>query len=182
MGNTQSQMLCVSCWRWGTKYPDAYVDKLRASVARNLSLPYEFRVFTPEPEDQGLTQIPGCFARLRAFDPAWQAAQGFGPGDRIVCLDLDLVVTGSLNLLLSRPEPFAILSGVNSANPCRMNGSVWWTAAGYRPDVWSDFSVGAVSRLPCHDFPDDQLWLEHKLPDGAEITTADGVYAFQKRG
>lgn len=174
--------LTVCTWSWGSKYGPEYVDRLRASVARNLDQPYEFRVFTPEPEDAHLTEIKGCFCRLRAFDPEWQALQGIEPGDRIVTLDLDLIVTGSLDPLFDRPEPFAILSGVNSANPCWANGSVWWTTAGFRPDVWSSFDLDAANALPAYEFADDQLWLAHKLPDAGRITADDGVYAFQKPG
>lgn len=174
--------LIVSTWSWGSKYGPEYLERLKAGVARNLSLPYEFRVFHPEPEDMHLTAIPGCFARLRVFDPEWQARQGINEGDRIVCLDLDLVVTGVLDDLFSRPEHFAILSGVNSANPCWANGSVWWTTAGYRPDVWSDFSLEAANKLLAYEFADDQLWLADKLPDAGRITLEDGVYAFQKPG
>lgn len=173
--------LIISTWLWGSKYPQFYVERLAGSVARNLRQPHEFRVFTPEPADEYLTEIKGCFCRLRAFDPEWQARQGIEPGDRIVTLDLDLIVTGSLDELFSRPEPFAILSGVNSANPCWANGSVWWTTAGYRPDVWSSFDLDAANALPAYEFADDQLWLAHKLPDAGRLTDADGCYAFQKR-
>lgn len=175
-------MLIISTWRWGSRYPSHYVDKLRASVARNLSLPYEFRVFTPEPEDKGLTEIRGCFARLRAFDPTWQAAQGLNPGDRVVCLDLDLVVTGSLDLLFSRPEPFGILQGVNASNPGKFNGSFWWTTAGYRPDVWSEFSPERAARFPFFDFPDDQSYLEAMIPEAGAVGPPEGCYGFCKPG
>lgn len=175
--------LLITTWSWGAKYADHYRERLAAAVARNLTWKHEFRVLSPEPEDEQLTNIPGCFARLRAFDVAWQQRQGLKPGDRIVCLDLDLIVTGRLDDMLARPEPFAILSGVNASNPCWANGSVWWTTAGYRPDVWTDFSLDAASALPgIYEFADDQLWLAHKLPDAGRITGADGVFAFQKRG
>lgn len=172
--------LVIGVWRWGSKYGDEYVDRLRAGVARNLTQAYEFRVFTPKEEDRGLTAIPGCFARLRMFDPAWQAEHGIT--GRLVCMDLDMIITGPLDALFDRPEPFAILSDVNASNPCWANGSLWWTTAGYRPDVWSDFSLAAAQALPgIHEFADDQLWLSNKLPDAGRITDADGCYAFQKK-
>lgn len=174
--------LVISTWTWGSKYNAEYRDRLAAGVARHLSQPHEFRIFEPEPEDRHLTEIPGCFARLRAFDPDWQARQGLAPGDRLVCLDLDLIITGSLDGLFDRPEPFGILQGVNASNPGKFNGSVWWTAAGYRPDVWSDFSLEAAAKVPHFEFPDDQAWLEAKLPDAAAIGPADGVYGFCKPG
>jgi hypothetical protein len=172
--------LLITTWSWGTKYGPEYVERLRAAVARNLTWRHEFRVLEPEPEDMHLTAVPGCFARLRAFDVAWQRRQGMKPGDRIVCLDLDLIVTGRLDDMLARPEPFAILQGVNG-HAGRFNGSVWWTMAGYRPDVWSDFSLEAAAKVPHAEFPDDQAWFEAKMPDAGALGAEEGVFAFQKR-
>lgn len=175
-----SSRLIVSTWLWGTTYGPEYVDRLRAGVGRNLRQPHEFRVFTPEPEDLYLTEIKGCFARLRAFNPEWQARNGIT--GRLVCLDLDLIVTGALDDLFSNPAPFGILQGVNASNPGKFNGSIWWTTAGYRPEVWSDFSLGAAAKVPHFSFPDDQAWLEAKLPDAASIGPAQGAYAMHKPG
>lgn len=173
--------LVISTWVWGDKYGADYVAKLAAGAARNLSIPHEFRLFTPPAEDAYLTQEKGCFARLRAFDPEWQAANGIEPGDRIVCMDLDLVITGSLDDLFDRQEPFTIMQGVNTANPCPFNGSLWMLEAGYRPDVWGEFSLDLAAKVPFYEFPDDQGWLADMLPDAGSFGPEDGVYAFQKR-
>lgn len=176
-------MLHVITWSWGSKYPGHYVERLRAGVGRNLDQEFRFFVCKPRAEDEHLTKIPGCFARLRTFDPAWQAAQGIDPGDRIVCLDLDLIVTGSLDEVFDREDGFTILQGVNSANPCPFNGSVWMLRAGYRPDVWSDFSVEAAGKVPFYEFPEDQAWFAAKMPDaGAWGPHQDGVFAMGKPG
>lgn len=171
-------------WHWGGKYPWAYVDRLAAGVARHLQQPHRFLVCNPDPRDAALTEIPGCFARLRAFDPEWQAAKGIAPGDRILNLDLDMVVTGALDPLIGQQArtPFAILQGVNAANPNPYNGSVWMMTAGYRPDVWSDFSIEAAEAVPFYAFPDDQAWFHAKMPNAGSWTPADGVYGFQKPG
>lgn len=174
-------MIHVVTWRWGSKYGSHYVDRLRAGVARHLPAA-RFIVATPAPEDRHLTEIPGCFARLRVFDPAWQAANGIAAGETIVSLDLDMVVTGSLAGLFDGPEPFSILQGVNAANPCRYNGSVWKLRAGYLPDVWSEFSLEAVEAVTVAEFPDDQRWFEYMMPDAGAYGPADGVYGFCKPG
>jgi hypothetical protein len=175
--------LIVSCWRWGSAYSDEYVDKLRAGVARHLKQPYEFKVFAPEPEDEYLTQIPGCMARLRLWDTDWQAAQGIEHGDRLVTLDLDLVVTGPLDELFDRPHPFTILGHANSANPCVYNGSVQMLRAGYRPDMWTDFSLALVNKLPHYQFPDDQGYLFARLGGEAiwDCGPRSGIWSFKKR-
>lgn len=174
--------LIVGTWLWGSKYGAHYVERLAAGVARHLKQPHRFVVFHPSDEDEYLTQMPGCFARLRAFDPDWQKAQGIKPGDRIVCMDLDLIVTGHLDPLFDRPEEFVILQGANSSNPCPYNGSLWLLRAGYRPDVWADFSVEAASKIRFDAFTDDQAWFWHKMPKAAgwKAGPQSGVYAFQK--
>jgi hypothetical protein len=171
--------LILTTWVWGDKYGPDYIAKLEGSIARNMTEPYEFRVIRT---DDPLIHEKGCFARLRAFDPYWQAEQGFMPGDRIVCMDLDLVVTGSLDGLFDRPEPFVILTGVNSSNPCPYNGSLWMLRAGYRADVWGDFSLEAAAKVPFDSFPDDQAWMAAKLPDAGAFGPETGVYGFHKPG
>jgi hypothetical protein len=176
-------MLTVSTWLWGRKYGDQDVARLRAGIARHLKQDHHrFVVFRPEPEDEFLTRIPGCFARLRMFDPAWQARHAIV--DRLVCVDLDVVVTGELDRLFDRPEPFVILGGANAANPCPFNGSLMMLRPGYRPDVWEDFSIDAARQMPFYEFPDDQGWLHHKIPDAAtwQAGPESGIFAFKKPG
>jgi hypothetical protein len=126
--------------------------------------------------------VPGCFARLRTFDPEWQKAHGIVSCERIVCLDLDLIVTGSLDGLFESLLGFSILQGVNAANPCPYNGSVWSLIAGYRADIWQEFSLDAAAKVPFYSFPDDQAYFAAKIPLAGKIGPADGVYAFKKPG
>lgn len=174
-------VLTVVVWHWGTKYPVYYVDRLISAVGRHLPTA-RVLIAEPEQEDLPLTKIPGCFARLRTFDPAWQKARGIVEGERVVVLDLDLVITGNLQKVFHRSEPFVILQGVNSVNPCPYNGSVWMLSAGYRPDVWSEFSIEAASKVPFYAFPDDQAWFYHMMPTAGAFTPAHGVYGFMKPG
>lgn len=177
-------MLHVGPFFWGSKYGPEYVERLRAGVARHLNGEYRWHVFSPDPRDEYLTEIKGCFCRLRAFDPEWQTKNGIVPGDRIVSIDLDAIVTGSLDPLFDRPEPFVILQNVNSSNPCPMNGSIWMLTAGYRPDVWHDFSLDAADKITKFEFADDQGWFWHKMPDAAGWNAGpeSGIYGFQKKG
>jgi len=167
-------------FKWGKKYGPEYVDRLKAGLERHLKQEFKFCVIAPQEEDEPLTKIPGCFARLRAFSPEWQERHGLS--GRIVCIDLDVVITGSLDVLFDRPEPFVILSGANSSNPCPVNGSLWMLRSGYRPDVWSDFSIARSYEVKFDSFPDDQAWFWAKMPDFASWACGpkSGVYAFQK--
>lgn len=185
--------LLITTWKWGNKYSLNDVRKLRAGIDRHLRTEHYFTVFSDSSRGLSTTEyrpirnvdllaVKGCFARLRLFDPEIQEELGICAGDRIVCIDLDVVITGSLDPLFHRPEPFMILQGANAANPCKYNGSIWMLRAGYRPDVWRDFSLSAAQRIPFHDFPDDQGWLHHKLPNenGWHVGSTSGIYAFQK--
>lgn len=175
-------MIHVVTWLWGDKYPPFYVERLQNALARHMAAGYRFLVAKPEPEDEYLTALPGCLCRLRTFSPTWQADNGISPGDRIVIVDLDMVITRSLAGLFDRPEPFCILQGVNTSNPGLFNGSLWLLTAGYRPDVWADFSLERISSLPYYAFPSDQGWLEHMIPDAGAFGPGTGVYGFGKRG
>jgi hypothetical protein len=188
-------MLTVVTWWWGNKYPRHYVERISAGVLRHLKEEHCFVVVSPENpniegvswhllRDKKLTNVKGCFARLRMFDPEWQTEIGATEGDRLVCIDLDAIVTGPLDPLFSRAEPFLILLGANAVNPCPYNGSLWMLRTGYRPDVWTDFSLEAAGKVPFFEFPDDQAWFAHKLPNenGWQVGKRSGVYAFKKPG
>lgn len=172
-------MLHIVTWFWGTKYTPEDVAKLAAGAHRNLNERHVFTVCHPEPNDIHLTKIPGCFCRLRMFDPAWQEAHGMD--DRIVCLDLDTVITGSLDGLFDREDTFSILQDVNTSNPCKFNGSIMMLRAGHHADVWRDFSLDIIYKIPAFQFPDDQGWMEVKIPRAGAFTHNDGCYAFQKK-
>jgi len=123
-----------------------------------------------------------CFVRLRMFDPIWQRANGFK--DRIVSLDLDLVITGTIEPLFETPSSFMILKGANEVNPNPFNASIMMLRPGHHADVWDDFRPDAAQILPHHEFPDDQGWIWHKLPnaDGWQAGSQSGIYGFQKPG
>lgn len=198
-------MLTVCTWWWGDKFALEDVAKLAAGVRRNLRRPYRFacihdKGFPDFPADvhcswpipdEPLTKFPGCYARLRMFDPAWQAMYpgnvgiyGSSASDQIVCIDLDTVITGLLDDLFSRNEPFVIMQGGNASNPCKFNGALMMLRAGAYPEVWRDFSVDAASKVPFDSFPDDQGWIWDRLPNAAgwKCGIDSGVFVFRKPG
>ena len=193
--STSDPKVTVLTFFWGKAYAPEYVDRLCAAVRRHMTVPYRFVCVTDKPTkfEQPLVQVPlrdphltetkGCFCRLRTFDPSWQSWLGAKAGERILVLDLDLVITGSIGPLLTRREPFVILQGVNN-HGMAFNGSVWMMTAGFRSDVWTDFSLESARKVRYASFPDDQSWMEAKLAPaaGAYLPSRDGVYAFSKPG
>lgn len=178
---------------WGLKYGPDDVRKLFAGVGRHLKVPHRKMLITDRPiELEGvdvvpipekakyLLAIPGCLARLVVFDPEWQAEVGIDAA--YLNLDLDMVITRSIDHVAVRDEPFAILRGINGTNPCPYNGSVWRVQSGYRPDVWTEFTVEKSKAVPFHSFPDDQAWFWDRMPDVPGYGPKTGVYGFRKNG
>lgn len=185
-------MLTVSTWKWGNKYSADDVAKLAAACRRHIKQPFRFVCITDDfstvPEgvetwrirDPELTKVPGCFARLRMFDPDWMPWHDI---DWLLNLDLDVVVTGQLDDYANRPEKFVILQGANSSNPCPYNGSMMLIRAGAHPEIWKDFTLAKAMAAPHYEFPDDQGWIAHKVKNAAAFRAGEnGVYAFHKPG
>lgn len=190
-------MLTICTWLWGDKFSLGDVDRLRACVKRHLIQPHRFVVVTdrnpreihgeawPIPAmDWHLTKIKGCFARLRMFDPSWQRANGLLSGNRLALIDLDTVITGPLDPLFDRPEPFVIMQGGNAVNPCPYGGALMMLRAGAHSKVWTEFSIDAARTVPYYEFPDDQAWLAAKVPNapGWKVGSNSGAYVYQKPG
>lgn len=190
-------MIVFVTWLWGFKYDENDVRKLYAGILRNTRKSFRFILMTECDRgsmpgerrqipvcDSELLKTPGCFARLRMFDPEWQKALDLGPADKLVQIDLDAVITANIDPVFDRPESFCILQKVNSVNPCPYNASLVMLAPGEHHEVWSEFSIEAARALPYFEFPDDQGWLAQKLPGAPGWAPGDGqgVYAFQKPG
>jgi hypothetical protein len=194
-------MLAICTWLWGDAYSLSDVDKLKRGIDRNLKQPYRFLLITeadrPFPagwivknlerhwipdQDRYLLGQKGCFARLRMFDPSWQ--KYLRVDDRLVCMDLDSIITGGLDAVFDRPESFVILAGANSMNPCPYNGSLMMIRPGAHADIWTDFSIQNVHKSPYYKFPDDQQWISIKAPCAATWVAGrtSGVFAFRKPG
>lgn len=185
-------LLTVACWKWKRKYGPHYVNKLMRGVARNLTIPHRFVCITDDPDGVECETWPidrpdlldvkdGCYTRLSMFDPEWQRKHDI---ERIVCLDLDMVITGNLDPLFSRTEPFIILAK-SHWNPCRFNGSVMSIQAGARPEIYTGFTLEAAETASIIDGEyrgTDQTWIAHVASDAATFSFREGVFSVGKPG
>lgn len=94
-------MITVACVKWGRKYPESYVLKLRNMCRRNLPA-HRFVCFTEHPvagvECEPLpSELPTWWSKVGLFKP------GLFDGD-VLYLDLDVVVTGPLGGLVALLE------------------------------------------------------------------------------
>lgn len=193
--------LVVATYLWGSSFSPLDVEKLAAGLQRNLRQDHRFVVVTDEPmrfdeaqfpaiaiplADRHLLTMPGCFARLRLFDPVFQGRIEIACGkfDRLACVDLDTVVTGDCDPLFDRPKSFVIMQGGNSSNPNPYGGALMMLRPGEHQEVWSEFSLDAAAQTPHYVFPDDQGWLRAKIPNAAawKVGRESGVYCYRKPG
>ena len=90
--------------KFGSKYGADYVNKLYRGVARNLTTPFTFYCFTEKPEglDESILPVPldtslsGWWAKAHIF----KAGSQFEISGRIMYIDLDMIITGSLDELV----------------------------------------------------------------------------------
>ena len=100
------QVVCVNV---GEKFHPEYVRRLERAVRLHLHTPFDFAVITDHP--------PGHYPGIRTLKPMdnlegwWQKITLFAPerdyvDDRIMYLDLDTVVLGSLDEIVLMNHPF----------------------------------------------------------------------------
>lgn len=104
--------LSVVTWRWGTMFSVDYVNRLQSMLAKHLHLPHTLFCVTDDPRGLASGIVPiamplalsntiRCRRRLWQYDRA--RIDLFGP--RMLCLDLDLVITGDITPLMRRGDP-----------------------------------------------------------------------------
>ena len=165
-----------------------HVEILNEMLKRNLQIPFELICITDKPikfchlkNDFTILSIwswgnayPGCYRRLKLFDPEMKRFIG----DRFVMMDLDVIITGDITSLFQRKEDFVIWGGRPMRNPyC---GSLMMHTAGTRRHIWdsfdiNDYPVNVNGRNPLGT---DQQHIRKVAPDEAIWTKADGVYNF----
>jgi hypothetical protein len=116
--------------------------------------------------------FPSCYRRLWLFSEEAKAL-----GDRILALDVDVIVTGSLLPLVAREESFVGWCDERNERP-RVAGGVYLLTAGSHTDVWTDFDPETSPRvaLEAGYKGSDQAWMSYKLcPSAATWGRADGL-------
>lgn len=194
-------MLTVCCFKWKPtnpayrgKFGASQVNTLERMFKRHLAMDHRFVCITDD--DRGiegetfplwddLSQVPSphgirepsCYRRLKLFDPVIYRQLG----DRILWIDLDMVLTGDVTPLFDRPESLVLLSTDVVHIP--VNGSMVLFTPSENEDLWSEFdpetSPKLARRAGCYG--SDQGWLGYKRPDAAKWKSGpdgDGIYFF----
>lgn len=152
--------ITVACVWWGTLYPKSYVERLRNSVNRNLSIPHDFVCITDRDDvPEGIRAIKpplpnsskGWWQKVGLFAP-----EIFKPNTRILYLDLDVVIVGSLDKIASVQEPFCMIEnyGPNKGHAAHNSSVMVWTPTEKTSEVYTKFSDDVIKEL--HG---DQCWV-----------------------
>ena len=125
---TVKQIICI---KWGTKFGPEFVNRLHGMIARNITPPFRLYCFT----DDGAGLHPDIAVRpLPEFDyqapvntrGKWPKSRLWGDlGDVtgvVLFLDLDVIVTGSLDDFFSFGEPDDTVVGLNPNTPLEKMG------------------------------------------------------------
>lgn len=193
-------MLQIVCFKWQpppgyrSTFNFKHVNTLLAMIRRHYPHPFRLHCVTDEPvcldpeivahelwdDHAGIPSPsgfgnPSCYRRLKMFAP--EAREKFG--ERILMLDLDVVLTGDMSPVWNRPEDFVIWGETSPRTP--YNGSMMLMTAGSRRHVWENFDPVKSPRLTkmAGFFGSDQAWIGACLPGERMWTTGDGVYSFR---
>lgn len=192
-------------WRGGrAEYGADHVNCLLSMFGRSYRAPFKFFCVTNHPD--GLSRdievvedeeawaevgpdIPyyreharqSCYRRLRLYGPGARAIFG----ERVLMLDLDLVIAGDVTQAFDRPEDVVLLEGTPSANPAARNpynGAVQLVTADARPQVWHGFDPDrSPTEARARGYGGtDQAWLAHVLgPNEATFKAEDGFLSWR---
>lgn len=188
-------VLTVCCWRWGHKYPVSHVAKLQSMLSRHLTVPHRLVCLTDKPNELPAGVIPAALPKQLPFDGKclrrmWlYSAKAARLGDRLLQLDLDVVITSNIDHLALRPEPFVIWkSDSNWKDKWAYNATVMLITPGAKDDVWQRFAknpkgifdeaeadgwgpkVNSDQAIACYLMKDQQVPV---------FTENDGIYAYR---
>lgn len=194
-------MIDIVCWKWKplegfrTEFTAYHVNVLYDMIKRNTTIPFRFNCVTDDPEginpeirivplwDECKDLInpskrrnkPSCYRRLKVFSKDAQFE------DRIISIDLDCVIVGNIDNILSRTEDFICLKGTAKNTP--YNGGLWSLKVGSRPQVWEQFNPDTCIQLTKKAglVGSDQGWISYVLGNKEKtFTDKDGVYCFRE--
>lgn len=146
-----------------------YANKLYDMVMRNMPalVPFQFICFTDDRTglDEGISVRPLPVEGLKGWDNkiALFKAGTFGPGERVMFLDLDTLIVSALDDIVAYDGPFATLS--DFWRPSGLGPAVILWEAGLWDGIWDDYESEGRPLLA----RGDQEWLERyfklKPPD-----------------
>lgn len=163
--------MIVACVFTGNRYSAQYVYLLKNAVASHLSVPHHFTVLTDQPDvfpdlycvDIKALALPGWWGKMALFKPDWRL------DERVVYLDLDTVVCGSIDPLAALDVEFGICENftrteVNPNWPCKYGSCVMTIGPNKMASVWATFAARKTELMRKADIYGDQYVIEALAP------------------
>ena len=159
--------VAVCCVKAGSAYGPRYVNALYEGVRRHTSLAHRFICFTDDATgiDPGVECRPlpaegleGWWNKLSLFKRGI-----FEPGERVVYFDLDTIICGPIDGLLSYRGQLAVLR--DFYKPDGIGSGVMLWHAGDHADIWLDWCAAGHPMVG----GGDQGWLEQKIPSAHRL-------------
>ena len=153
-------MITVCCVLWGDKFSEDYVHKLKRAVEKNTTIEHEFVCLSDRQIEGVKTKIlkggyKGWWNKLQLFDGEIKG--------RIVYLDLDTLITSSIDWLLSYTGTFAGIEdlGVANAHQQHLKGVLQSGVMAWRSEAmdWIDFEFKFTQAVVMNKFRGDGEYL-----------------------
>lgn len=192
------------------KYTAEHVNIFASMLKRNLTVPYRLLCITDDPDgiecetyplwndlsdlpndswkDLDVNkdkEFPSCYRRLKIFSKDTTRTLDIKEGARVVSMDLDMVITGSLDELFDRPEDFiGWHGGAGDGRKLKLsgyNGSLFMFRAGTCEFLWDEFDreKSPSEAKAAGYYGSDQGWLSYKMyGKNPKWTCEDGVCRF----
>lgn len=181
------QILCI---KWGTRYGPEYVNRIYGMVVRNITPPFEVICFTDDRSgirqevrcfdlpDLGCpvpTNAPGKFCKLALWN-----ADLFGLAGTALFLDLDIVVTGSLDDLFDYGSPDDVILARNWVRPFERLGqtSVFRFPIGKHGYMLENFRADPENLAARYQF--EQRYVTHCVRGGVKFFPSRWIRHFRK--
>lgn len=191
--------LTIILWWWRQpryrkEYTPERVNAAARMIQRNVTIPHKILCITDQPENpylevetyplwdefsdiqtrrwKNLRLRPQSYRRLKCFDPKMRDVLG----DRFVSIDLDCVVLGSLDEILSRPEEFVLCESIWPSS--KYIGCMWMAQTGARPELYKEFDQINATASSREWGGSDQAWFSYRLNGEATWAEEDGVYFY----
>jgi len=136
--------MTVVLWKWGKKYTMGHIKRMQSMLARHLHQPHRVVCITDQPRDlpDGVEPAPMPpllpFPDNKGLRRMWlYSSEAARLGDRLFQLDIDVVITDTIDPIVNRPEPFVIWkSDSNWKDKWAYNATVMLITPGAKDDVW----------------------------------------------
>ena len=169
------QVVCIS---WGPKYGAPYINRLYAMVARNITPPFRFIAFTDTPdgvrdevECLDLPPMPGPWPKNSPGQWGKSRLWGDLPGltGNFLFLDLDTIVTASLDPFFDYGDPNQVIMGLNVARfPLRMGqSSIYRAPVGKLAPLQEIFA--ADPQGVADEYRYEQFFVQKNAPGGVQF-------------